>query len=651
MKEIKELSQLKVYTVPYERGAPRVNVEHIELTVEQAKAAGWHYRKKSRDRLRITGYTGTEEDIIVPANIGGLIVNELGHGAFMESTVRIIRIPNTVKKYMPGVFMSSGVEKVFIADGNESIIIPENAFYECKKLSEIHLPINTHRIEKKAFYRCRELKYIRVPSWCMYIGESCFALSGLEGVSLNYSTMCYCERSERLSVSAFYNTPLQSRYDVIIVPSSPCKTVLWIDSYVRVRFREPGIAFLKGSIRDYVYIDLSYCNDIRLSKESFSNFEKLDKLPLYLPNSCSDMKWVRELVDAHRLNKRNFILNPGDDVPQSVPEDVLLVKDSINHWGISEIRFGRMRAASNETIRVFSESCRSLHKISWLKEGKEVTLYLPVADFQSGSVRKSLLDTLTLKNDSETGEGRFFDVGAFEKVFKNVVGNYNALLSRRDRIFIALDALRSSALEHKLLYKRFLMKHRDFALKIAHELPEEYCLMLEEFFNDTAAAKEITADTVPHTPTVQGKLIGCIVTYTSKGTKLNSNNLRSIDVHMRCGEQLIYYFQKRAFEEKKVTVYRAKNDVLEELGKLAGRENMAQWEDLRSDNDPDNSSSASLVLYFDDAGVGENRYSIINIDLFKARTKGKTAVEEEFTQILYKAIAMAEVIEPENGRY
>ena len=63
----------EIYYPEHEKIEP-AEVEKIILTEKQAVEQGWSFRKKSK-RIRITGYNGTEKDIIIPSQIGDMIVN------------------------------------------------------------------------------------------------------------------------------------------------------------------------------------------------------------------------------------------------------------------------------------------------------------------------------------------------------------------------------------------------------------------------------------------------------------------------------------------------------------------------------------------------------------------------------------------------
>ena len=44
----------------------KVEVKYVVLTSEQAIKQGWHFKKKSNDRICIKRYTGNNKNIIIP---------------------------------------------------------------------------------------------------------------------------------------------------------------------------------------------------------------------------------------------------------------------------------------------------------------------------------------------------------------------------------------------------------------------------------------------------------------------------------------------------------------------------------------------------------------------------------------------------------
>ena len=94
----------------------------------------------------ITGYSGTDTDAYIPSAINGVMVTELGNGAFKNRT---------------------DITSITISDGITSI--GDTAFYNCSSLVSITIPGSVTRIGYNAFYYCDNLKKVHISdmaAWC-----------------------------------------------------------------------------------------------------------------------------------------------------------------------------------------------------------------------------------------------------------------------------------------------------------------------------------------------------------------------------------------------------------------------------------------------------------------------------------------------------
>lgn len=90
----------------------------------------------------ITGYTGTQEDIIIPSKINGYKVTEIGLNAFSTNYkfIKSFKLPSTLK------------------------IINPCAFELCVGLTEVEIPYGCTTIKGSAFADCASLQKITIPS-------------------------------------------------------------------------------------------------------------------------------------------------------------------------------------------------------------------------------------------------------------------------------------------------------------------------------------------------------------------------------------------------------------------------------------------------------------------------------------------------------
>lgn len=205
----------------------------------------------SGNSVTITGYTGSDTEIIIPDKIAGYPVTAIGENAFKSSSLTNITIPNGVTSIGNYAFSSSSLKSIDISESVTSIgdyafyyckslnsvnipsnvtslgsyvfgycssltsvnfgdptqltTIPDYAFYECKGLTDIVLPKGLTTIEHDAFSYCSMLDSITIPSTVTTIGEAAFYYcSKLSTVKYNGSNW------NDISVNWSYNSRLQN---------------------------------------------------------------------------------------------------------------------------------------------------------------------------------------------------------------------------------------------------------------------------------------------------------------------------------------------------------------------------------------------------------------------------------------------------------
>ena len=90
--------------VPHKGTPEKAEVPHIVLSEEEAASQGWYFKKKSRNRIRLTKYTGAESDVIIPSQIGEYTVNELKKCLFYRNRSAACRFPIPSEKSEKNVF-------------------------------------------------------------------------------------------------------------------------------------------------------------------------------------------------------------------------------------------------------------------------------------------------------------------------------------------------------------------------------------------------------------------------------------------------------------------------------------------------------------------------------------------------------------------
>ena len=167
----------------------------------------WSFLKNEDGTLSITGYKGTDLEIIVPAVIDGKRVTAIDNQAFCSDK------SGRLKKYRA---VLAELRKVEISDG--ITVIGESAFAGCSKLSEVVLPESIEAIGKNAFLGCEGLKDINLPASLKAIGEWAFyGCKGLTSVCIpdgmsSIEGYVFCECANLSSVTPF-RRPTNPRYD------------------------------------------------------------------------------------------------------------------------------------------------------------------------------------------------------------------------------------------------------------------------------------------------------------------------------------------------------------------------------------------------------------------------------------------------------
>ena len=166
---------------------------------------GCSYRVLEDGIVEITGYTGSEESISIPAQINGMKVAGIGDEAFYECEISGVTLPEGLVYIGNKAFQGSGVssvsipqsveiigEEAFYGSGLSSVSIPqsvetigERAFARCGGLESVTFPNQLESIGKGAFERCKSLSSVTFGSGIKYIGDSAFdGCSALSGISL-----------------------------------------------------------------------------------------------------------------------------------------------------------------------------------------------------------------------------------------------------------------------------------------------------------------------------------------------------------------------------------------------------------------------------------------------------------------------------------
>ncbi|HTR42631.1 MAG TPA: leucine-rich repeat domain-containing protein [Pseudomonadales bacterium] len=135
--------------------------------------AQFTYVTNDDDTITITGYTGPDNNIVIPDEIGGMSVSSIGGNAFYNSTVKSVVIPDSVTSIQDFAFEScANLANITIGNGLTSI--NTGAFEDCASLTNILIPDSITNISQIAFYGCISLSAITIPASVTYIENDTF---------------------------------------------------------------------------------------------------------------------------------------------------------------------------------------------------------------------------------------------------------------------------------------------------------------------------------------------------------------------------------------------------------------------------------------------------------------------------------------------
>lgn len=122
----------------------------------------------------ISGYSGSEEDIVIPSVIEGYPVTRIAQQAFyFRENIKSVIIPDSINYIGNSAFLHcSALEKVFIPDSVTNI--GAKAFKDCIKLKEINIPNGITKISDSTFHNCGSLYDITIPDSVTSIGRYAF---------------------------------------------------------------------------------------------------------------------------------------------------------------------------------------------------------------------------------------------------------------------------------------------------------------------------------------------------------------------------------------------------------------------------------------------------------------------------------------------
>jgi hypothetical protein len=140
--------------------------------VVESPVSAFSYELTSDGRgIRITGFTGNLEKVVIPAAIEGFPVLEIGERAFQgglsdrpnnRDNITSVVVPNSVEVIGERAFnRMSSLTELTLPDGLK--VIPRNLAMQSRNLSSVNLPSALEEIRHFAFQGCSRLTELIIP--------------------------------------------------------------------------------------------------------------------------------------------------------------------------------------------------------------------------------------------------------------------------------------------------------------------------------------------------------------------------------------------------------------------------------------------------------------------------------------------------------
>ncbi|WP_245719373.1 leucine-rich repeat protein [Pelagirhabdus alkalitolerans] len=203
-----------VFTGTLQSQADFTNPNDIEasVTVEVSpEETDFSYFENSVGTITINGYTGSDTDVDIPAELGGIEVTTITTGAFAYENLTSVQIPDTVTTIGQSAFLDNELTSIDLPenlthigtrafDGNnlESVDIPDSVenisarAFVSNELSEITIGNGLEEIAYRAFYD-NALTHVDIPESITAVNDKAFKDNQLSYVTVYNSEVTFGE--------------------------------------------------------------------------------------------------------------------------------------------------------------------------------------------------------------------------------------------------------------------------------------------------------------------------------------------------------------------------------------------------------------------------------------------------------------------------
>lgn len=249
----------------------------------------------SMQKAEITGYTGTETDLVIPQKVGQYEVGRIGKEAFRETEITGVVIPEGIDTIGYQAFRGCGqLRKVqipsTITEWKEESY-NNSAFEDCTALTELELAEDLTILGQRAFAGCTSLAGVRIPPgieiFRNQVFSDCTGLTELElaeGISqIGYQAFSGCTSLEEVTVPSTVKSWATLRANGIMATVYDCGAFKGCTALRKVTLTE-GLTTLYGfqGVRDCPLItELDVPASVEDVSYAFAGCKYLEKVTLH----------------------------------------------------------------------------------------------------------------------------------------------------------------------------------------------------------------------------------------------------------------------------------------------------------------------------------------------------------------------------------
>ena len=195
--------------------------------------------EKVENGVAVTGYSGTEKAIVIPESLGGASVVEIKSGAFSNTGILGVKMPNSMISVADKAFYyCTTIKEVYF--GEKVTTIGAQAFEGCVALATVEFDPSINSIGTSAFANCQSLEQVTFPDGLQTIDIGAFCMSGLKQISIpgslkaigNQAFTC-CESLEKVEINSGVETIGEEAFE----GCPKLKEVIIPDSVTTIEFR------------------------------------------------------------------------------------------------------------------------------------------------------------------------------------------------------------------------------------------------------------------------------------------------------------------------------------------------------------------------------------------------------------------------------